>query len=458
MNFLRISIVFSCIILASCRVIKPEAPSTVKELALQTTSIASNINIPIEIDLNPYFKLAEQTVNTQFEGSDHPCEGLRYYYKFIRSPFNISGIKDMINLSFEGQYQIKGNYCAKCINDRCLLPSPTFSCGFDEPMRRISIGYASKINLLPNYRLQSSTSLVKAEATDKCTISFIHVDITNKLMKEIKNQLDILGKNVDEQVYAYDIKPMMKDIWNQLTEVQKVEELGYLTLNPSSISISDVMLNGSKLNIKLGLTCHPFFSVGKIASKPTNLPDLSDNTLQNGFSVYTDVKADYKDLTEILNGKLKGYSLNIKRKKIMISNLKIEGIGNSSISLKVDFKGSQKGAMYFIGTPNFDTSNNTLTIPDLSFELKSKNMLMKMASWLLNDKITEKIKSAAIFDLTPLITDAKNSLQNQLNRNLTNNVQMKGLVNTFSIQQISTHSEAMSLRLLSSGEINIRIK
>ena len=458
MNLFRLFIIINTSLLVSCKLIKPEAPLAVKEPPHSTTSIVSNINIPIEIDLNPYFKLAEQTVNPLYEGNDNTCEGLRYYYKFIRSPFNISGNNDMINLSFEGKYQIKGNYCAKCFNNRCLVPSPTFSCGFDEPLRRMSIGYTSKLRLLPNYHLQSNTSLTKAEATDKCKISFINIDITEKLMKEVKNQLDILGKNVDEQVRAYDLKPLMKEIWNKLFEVQKVEDLGYLSLNPSSISINDIRLHGSLLNLELGLTCNPMFSVGKMESKPTKLPDLSNNTFQNGFSVYTDIVADYNDLTELLNSKLIGYIFEVNRKKIIITNLKIEGIGNSRISLKVDFNGSKKGTIYFVGTPNFNDLKNTLTIPDLSFELKSKNILMKMASWLLNDKITDKIKSVAIFDLTAMINDAKNNLQNQLNRNLTDNVQMKGLVNNLSLEHISTNSDAMLLRLLSSGELSIQIK
>ncbi len=458
MNFYRLFIFISCISLISCRTIKPEAPNVTTESIPLKKSISSNINIPVEIDLNPYFSMAENSVANVYEGNDNPCEGLRYNYRFIRSPFIISGNKDVVTLSFDGKYQIKGNYCAKCINDHCLLPTPTFSCGFNEPLRGISIGYSSTIKLLPDYHLQSNTSLVKAQAVDKCKISFANIDITEKLMKEIKNQLELLGKNVDDQVNSYDLKPLMKNVWDKLWEVENIEGLGYLSLNPSAINISDINLKGSSLFLNLGLTCNPVFSIANTTNKPTALPDLSNNKLQNGFSIYTDIYADYKDLTKLMNTKLKDSTFNIKGKKIIINNVNVSGIGHSKISVMIDFKGSQKGKIFFTGTPFFDSSKNTLSVPDLSFELKSKNILIKMANWMLNDKITEKIKGAAIFDMSPALNQAKSGLQNQLNKKLTDNIQMNGLVNHFNIQNISTNKEALFIRLLSTGNLSIKIK
>jgi hypothetical protein len=83
---------------------------------------------------------------------------------------------------------------------------------------------------------------------------------------------------------------------------------------------------------------------------------------------------------------------------------------------------------------------------------------MKMANWMLNDKITEKIKDAAIFDMTPLLNQTKKDLQNQLNRKLTDNIQMKGSITNFIIQNISTNNDALFFRTLSTGELSVKIK
>ena len=457
MKFNSLALLIGLSFLYSCASIKPEAPSVSKDLITPPPSVVSNLNIPVEVDLNPYFLLAEKAVPAQYEGSENPCEGLRYYYQFIRSSFNISGYKDNINLSFEGKYKIKGSYCAKCLKENCLLPSPIFSCGFDESLRRIEIGYSSKIKLLPNYHLSTITTLLKANPIDPCKVGFINFDITDKLLKEVKVQLDILGKNVDSQVQAYNLKPYVVGFWNKLFEVQKVDEFGYLNLNPMAVSVSDLNMNGSRLSMSLGLACTPVFTVGYTPSKPTDLPDLTNNIQQNGFKVYTDLIANYTDLNVLLNNKLSGKEFELKGKKIIINNLQITGLGNSKISVKLDFKGSKKGIVYLVGTPVFDSAKNIITIPDLAFELKSRNVLLKLANWLLNDKITDKIKAEAIFDLSPILLQAKNNLQTQLNRNLADHIQMTGTVNSLAIQRIYTSVDSLLIRVLSNGEIGVRV-
>ena len=54
----------------SCSTIKPEAPLASKEVVSAPPSILSNLNIPVEVDLNSYFLIAEKSVPSQFEGSD----------------------------------------------------------------------------------------------------------------------------------------------------------------------------------------------------------------------------------------------------------------------------------------------------------------------------------------------------------------------------------------------------
>ena len=166
---------------------------------------------------------------------------------------------------------------------------------------------------------------------------------------------------------------------------------------------------------------------------------------------------NYNDLTVLMNNKLAGKSFDVKGKQIIINSIQISGLGNSKIALKLDFKGSKKGVAYLVGTPVFDSAKNIITIPDLAFDLKSRNILLKLANWLLNDKISSKIKVAANFDLSPILLQAKNNLQTQLNRNLTDHIQMTGTVNSLVIQKIYTSLDSLLIRVLSNGEIGVRV-
>jgi hypothetical protein len=277
-------------------------------------------------------------------------------------------------------------------------------------------------------------------------------------MKEIKVQLENIGKDIDKEMATYDLKPYVKDIWNQLFEVQQVEDYGYLNINPGAVSVSNINMVGSTLNLSIGLSCSPVFSLSYIASSPTPVPNLSAPIQQDGFKVYTDLILNYKDLTDLINKNIAGKTFKIKNKTVIINKIEINGIGHSKIALKLDFKGSKKGVVYLVGSPFYDSEKNTISIPDMNFDLKSKNVLLKMANWLMNEKITEKIKAASIFDISTVLDEARSGITNQLNRNLTEDVTMKGGVNSLEIQNIFTLKEGLYLRTLSTGNISVQVK
>jgi len=449
---------FILFVLSSCTVIRPEAPSPVSENIPLPAPLPSIVNMPVEIDLKPYFNMAEKNVPVTYEGSENPCEGIRYTYQFLRGPFRISGVKDNLSFSFEGKYKIKGNYCGKCLNDICVLPTPAFSCGYLEPMRTIEVGYLSKIKLRTDYRLSSQTSLVRSEPIDKCAVSFLNIDVTGKLMQVMKEELELAGKSVDSQFRTYDLKPSLKEVWNKLSEVQSVENYGFLNINPVSFSISDLSMNGSRLNLKLGLGCKPVFSSSYVQPVPASLPNLSAPVSQHGFAVHTDLFVNYDDLTTILNKNLAGSEFNVSNKKVIINSIEVSGLGRSRVALKIDFKGSKKGVVYLVGTPSFDSANNRINIPDLTFELKSRNVLLKTASWLLNDRVTSKIRSASVFDMSKMLYQYKGAIDAQLNRQLSSSIEMSGAIDSLKVKALFTTSESFFMRAFMSGEIRIQVR
>src|SRR5688500_12756872 len=75
----------------------------------------SQIDIPIQINLKPVYRLAENNVDTVFTSPNYPndwiqsdCE-TRYKYHFRRSPLKMSMNGATLNLSFLGYYQIIGS-------------------------------------------------------------------------------------------------------------------------------------------------------------------------------------------------------------------------------------------------------------------------------------------------------------------------------------------------------------
>src|SRR5436305_5770080 len=156
----------------------------------------SEIDIPIQINLLPLYAIADKKVYTAITSPNYPNDWIqsdcstRYKYHFRRSPLNISMHGTTMNLSFIGYYQIVGS-TRVCVNGTVLSPwTPGCRCGFDEPERRVNIGFVSNFKLEPNYILTTKITRTEPQPLDKCSVCFWGQDITTEVMKGLKADLD----------------------------------------------------------------------------------------------------------------------------------------------------------------------------------------------------------------------------------------------------------------------------
>jgi Domain of unknown function (DUF4403) len=163
--------IISCLtlLLGACGSIVPQQPQITETTPLKIPETLGAVKLPIEIDLTPYLNIVDKEIPKTFKGKDEPCDGVAYSYFFKREPISFAGKKDIMAYEVDGAYNIRANYCAKCgeafgSGPFCLTPRIYVSCGADEPLRRIKIGFESKIRLNNDYRLISQTTLTEMKS------------------------------------------------------------------------------------------------------------------------------------------------------------------------------------------------------------------------------------------------------------------------------------------------------
>jgi hypothetical protein len=441
-----------------CKSINPPPPSMESKTIPAPKQPNSIIDIPVSMDLKTYFQQAEAAVDLEFKGKETPCEGLRYEYLFKRSPFDISGSGNKINLAFTGKYRIDLDYCAKCAFDHCMVPVISGSCGIGEPLRKIKIGYAANISVLPDYKLKSVTTLTTLEPVDRCNLTVLNYDATEQLIGFVKPPLTDLGKEVDKKIGAIDIKPQVKELWKQISGEIALGSYGFLSLNPKTIGIGPLNMTGSRLDFSLALSAKPVLRTESTPPPTSNLPNLTAYTPGNGFRVCLDLFVSYDSLSKYIGAAVNGTVIKLKSKKFIIKKVDIYGIGNEKIVIKVAFGGTRKGVMYMVGTPSYQSLTNEFSIPDLAFDVKTKSLIFKMARWLFNDKISTAIREGVKYNFTPMIEDSRISLQKQLNHDFGSGITSKGTVNDLILQEIYPAKDHVILRVLSEGSLRVDLK
>ena len=307
----------------------------------------SNVEVPVTVDLKSYFVQAENSVPNKYSDNQQPCEGLRYQYTFTRTPFAITGSNNVVNLKFTGSYGFTASYCAKCATllgsgPTPIVPVVSAACGVDEAPRRMVISYQSTINVMPDYHLRSKTILYPApQAIDRCNVFMGNIDVTDRLIQYLTGPLNDLGKQVDARIAAYNIKPMVEQMWKNLASETKMD-VGYLSINPQSVRISNFNLNGSLLSFSVGLSAKPVVTIASNPQPPSPLPNLTTYTPASGFNIYLDLIENYDHLTNVVNQQVAGQSAEVAGKTFIVDKTKIWGIGKQ-IVMQVDFKRSQYG-------------------------------------------------------------------------------------------------------------------
>lgn len=450
------------IITSSCGSIKPEAPDENIALEILPEEEISTINIPIKINLKPYFDDTEKSVDREFKGAEQNCDGMSYSYRFLRDSIQFLGKGKKLFFDVNGRYAIKINYCPKCqdivgIGENCIIPRVYVSCGVGEPMREIHVAYEMTVELDKDYTILSHTKLRKVEALSPCEVTMINYDATETLKEEVKKSLKAVEKDIDKELSSIDLRTDMEETWKLLQEPSDLSGYGYLYLNPKSISVSDIRFKGDTAYFNASLLAKPNIQLNTDDRKITPLPNLKPYSKSEGFDIVTDIYASYDSLSSLLSSNIAGSTTEINGKEVRFDAVSIMSANNNQINIKVDFSGYKSGTIYLNGTPSFDAATQHLSFPDLNFDLKTKSALLKSAKWLFNEKITKTLKNSVSFDLRPYLDSLKEVVTESLNIELTEGVNMNGFAKKMDIRFIHPFQDKLHLRVHCEGKLEIEM-
>jgi hypothetical protein len=452
------------IILSSCAALKPPPAPTLESADIpKIVQPVSNIEVPVTVDLKKYLVQAENSVPNKYSDNQQPCQGLSYFYTFSRTPFTIAGANNVIDLKFTGSYGFTASYCAKCADlmgsgPKCIVPVVSAQCGIaPEAPRRMEIAYRSTINVLPDYHLSSKTILFPApKPIDRCNVLMGNIDVTDRLIQYITPPLNDLGKQVDARIAAYNVKPMIEQMWKNIAMEYKIPDVGYLYCNPTAVRLSSFNLNGSVLSFSVGLSAKPFVSTVNTPLPVSPLPNLTTYVPAKGFNIYLDLIENYDHLTNVVNQQVVGQSAKVAGNEFIVDKTKVYGTGKQ-IVMQIDFKGSSTGTIYLVGTPTYNKVTHDLTFPDLSFELQTKAWMLKAAKWMFNGKITDMIRQKATYNFTKFMADSKTRLELQMSRDMGNGIRSDVSIQELNIEDIYPAADKLIIRTLSNGQVNVKV-
>ena len=427
----------------------------------------SQIDIPIQVNLKPIYALAEKNVDTVFTSPNYPdgwvqvdC-ATRYKYHFRRSPLKMTMNGMVLNLGFTGYYQIVGSTRA-CVGGTVVSPwTPPCQCGFDEGERKVEVSFTSNLKLHSNYVLDNKIVRNEPKAVDKCSVCLWGQDITNEVMKGLKEELDLSKKAMDSIYSRINLKPFMQQAWNMLSEPYAVPGVGYLALNPKKLRMQNINAKNDLLNISIGISATPVVSLIKPTTEITKVPNLSTSSNAGGFNIFLEAALQYDSLSAVLNGYLLHKRFDISegliKKHIIVEDVKVSADSTGNLSIKLDFSGSYTGTAFLNGKPVYNADKKAIEVQELDYDLKTKNLFLKTAKWLFNKRIIAELKKYTYFDLTQYYDTASKNLNSWLNKEWTKGITGSGSVEDLKLTSLYALPQHLVIRSQCVGKLAITV-
>ena len=122
---------------------------------------------------------------------------------------------------------------------------------------------------------------------------------------------------------------------------------------------------------------------------------------------------------------------------------------------KNSYTGSNSGTIYLRGTPVLDSLKQSLSVPDISYTLDSKDLLLNIGKSLFRNKIKKSLKGKSYLDIAALVKTNLAAISSQVNRKLTASLFSSGYVSDVKLLGLLPRDNDIQVQLFAEAQIGL---
>jgi hypothetical protein len=324
---------------------------------------------------------------------------------------------------------------------------------------------ATPLTLTNNWHLASKARIVSVEpasteARDHCDVSILHKDVTEQVVVAARAGLSDQLPNIDRKVAAVDLTGRVTEWWGMLARPIMLSKDVWLTLGPERLSVGRVSGHSKILTVPVSLEAHPLIVNGpnEPVTLPPNLPPLGRDTTSGGYHIVLDGVVDYGTASHELSAALGTKSFTESGRTVKLVRVTVLPESKGQLALSVVFAGDVNGTLRLVGTPLIDHAHDVVTVPDLDFDLKSHNTLLRTYSWLKSDDLRAELRKRARIPVSPVLAKGRALLLEGLNRKIGDALTLSATVDSVAVRGLFVTRDGLIVRAEAKGQAGVKVK
>jgi hypothetical protein len=453
------------ITLPSCKSVNINSAAPDKELSTtpKIPQVVSVINVPVSIPVSQL----QNRINQEVNGVIYKDDQFRNYIKMTitkTGTITVTGDNNLLNFSIPLHINVQGQYqpCTIC-------PTLNRSADFD-----LVIKTSSSISISPTWQIQTKTSGDYDWGQQKPSLSIgpVNIPLSSVIDLALKPQMDKIFARFDQEIQnRVTIKDYVQKAWVAAQQPFLIDKTynTWLIINPTGLSATALQAKAGQISMNIGIKCFISTVSGDVPHPIVNntLPNLDAySSPDNGFSVALNGEISYAFASQLLRSQVQGqtYQLDDNKYSMKVDSISLSGNADY-ILIRLDLEGKQltgnqkiiKGTVYMQGVPYYDPQDMSIKVKDLDYNVKTKNVLIKSAGWLLKAGLQNEIKKHLVFSLKDKLEDTKQALQKSISNNtrINENAYFKGTINSIDPQAIYLTPFSMVATVNAKGSITI---
>jgi Domain of unknown function (DUF4403) len=341
-----------------------------------------------------------------------------------------------------------------------------FLIGEAEATGELALGFKTTYTINPDWSLSTQTVVEYHEwpvpPALKTPLGNIGVEaISNLALNRSKTTLaQSLDRVISQQM---SLRPYVQDAWDaiQIPTLLSEDYKMWLKTTPTSIGMSPLKSYNNTITATIKVDCLNDVTFGEQPAFRGNspLPPLTTtDEVPEDFELRFVTDITYAEAERISKGMIVGQTFESGGKKVTVNDLKIWG-NSDQLVVNTNLAGAFNGQIYFIGKPRFNSTKNQIEMTDLDYQVDTKSMLLRSASWIFQGPIKRQMAQAMTFPLDENLAELKKSVQETLNRyEITPGVILTGQLADIQVQDIRLTPQGIRIYLYSKGKVNVTVE
>jgi Domain of unknown function (DUF4403) len=417
----------------------------------------SYIDVPVRYNLAPALEWLESAVPTVIGDLEHRHQApgnsrVHYAFRATRKPFQLTIKGRGATLVAEIAYRVRVWYDLPTV-----LPEISASCGIDGDAPRARFVVHTDVKLMDNWRLQPRTRALAKPLTetdrDQCKVTVLSIDVTDNVLGAARKALQKELTKLDRRIARFDLPSGAQRIWTVLSSPLQLTDSLWLLVNPDSVRIGLLRVRHDTLVTAVGLSAHPRVVGGpKPSSAIPPLPAPQDTIVGPPvLHLLAEARVPYDAASAVLTDQLRGTKIHVAHRSLRVDSVRVVGVGAGRVAVGLGVSGPVRGVLYTVGHPVFDSATSSISMPDLTYDVSTSNLLVGRLAWLAGPALTDFLRSNVRIDLAPVLEQGRALLEKNLNRELADGVRLRAKVSATKALSVQAAPHEFLARAIANG-------